>query len=489
MILIKKEREVLRDNQRSREKGIALVMSLMIIVFLLILAFALLVRIPSEYKGTAHQTRANTALYVAEAGLQHALAELRSNPDPGIVLTPGSTPVASLSSGNKLWISSTPGLFTLTPTSNPLYPSAGAGITPTPVGNFWALLEEESVNPRRVKVLAWGQESLTNIGKKIEAVAETSSPGEYFAASAETIAVVSGSVIHGKVYAKDLVIYVDRDKPPVDPTPAAPGHNIWFEQAPRYSRDLKIYNDNPTPTPSLIGFTGGPPVLGPAITLPRLDSVNYNEWGDPSKGGLTYDGNAYLKFETDSITGVTTIQEYSDSTYATLTGTSSLPTSGVIYVKGDAYLHGTLSGKVTLVAQNKITSPASGDIYIVGDLNYYNTGSYEDGLGLFSQRDVIIDQSAISYFTGDFDHDGDSEKITLNFLVIAQDGTLKASGSSYRNLYLNGTVVSRGTVKLSAGIKGTRTYTYDPRYALSPLPHMPYIADVISWREISFDNP
>ncbi len=72
----------------------------------------------------------------------------------------------------------------------------------------------------------------------------------------------------------------------------------------------------------------------------------------------------YIEFVVSADETHTIVNEYNDRQYTSLINTYDLPTTGIVYVNGDAYVRGTIKGRVSIVA--------SDDIFIQDSLEYAN---------------------------------------------------------------------------------------------------------------------
>jgi hypothetical protein len=170
----------------------------------------------------------------------------------------------------------------------------------------------------------------------------------------------------------------------------------------------------------------------------------------------------------------------------TMLGTYTIPSDcGLIYVEDNAWIDGTLSKKVTVVAANVVNSGVSPNIMLPDDLTY--TGSTA-GLTAIAQNDVLV--------TGD-----SPEDMSLDGIFIAQGGafgrnyygcpssyeprgTLTIHGSTVSNKR-TGTKWENGCWNGDAGYQ-TRIDAFDRTLATDPPPFTPLIStdfQFVDWRE------
>ncbi len=171
----------------------------------------------------------------------------------------------------------------------------------------------------------------------------------------------------------------------------------------------------------------------------------------------------------------------------TALGTYTIPSNcGLIYVEDNAWIEGTVSGKVTVVVANTVTAGVSPNAMLPNNITYANSSS---GLAVIAENDVLVT--------------ADSPNVmTLNGIFIAQNGAFGRNyygcPSSYEprsSLTIHGTTVSNkrtGTKWVngcSSGDAGyqTRVDAYDRALATDPPPFTPVIStdyQFVDWKEI-----
>jgi hypothetical protein len=201
-----------------------------------------------------------------------------------------------------------------------------------------------------------------------------------------------------------------------------------------------------------------------------------------------------------------------------ITGTVSIPSSGVIYVdgittppktsptdsekygginhnNGDVFVRGTLNGRLTIAAKN--------NIFIFGPTTYNNiTASSTDMLGLIADNSVLVlHKWSGSMVGGDIDIHADSPywtDVVLNNLEIrAAILTVNnsfgyeqfSSGDDRQNLYVTGSIAQKYRGAVGQGSAGyNKQYNYDTRMRYKQPPHFLAPANsgyqVVSWEEI-----
>ncbi len=168
-------------------------------------------------------------------------------------------------------------------------------------------------------------------------------------------------------------------------------------------------------------------------------------------------------------------------------GTYTIASKPIIFMEDNAWVEGTVKGKVTVVAAKFPVNTSNAYIWIPNNLQY---AAYDgtNRLGLIAQTDI--------YFSRD---------IPTNFIVdgalMAQKGKIirhgyysgcGASANSIRNsLTINGSIISYAksywnwtSGSLVSGFT-TRTINYDTKNLYEPPPYFPVFGDYefISWKE------
>lgn len=170
------------------------------------------------------------------------------------------------------------------------------------------------------------------------------------------------------------------------PPPA--GTNVWAS-----SRDLNVADRCPITSPSLIP-PGQQTVQAPLLQLP--DPTSAGEAANVASPDYVFD--AASSSVPVALTLVTTGTGPASSTTVEVSGSTNDPAAplplpdnpGVIVVRGNVDISGTLSGALSVFA--------AGDISIVGDLRYEGGGTREntrDVLGLTASGSVKITQDAV----------------------------------------------------------------------------------------------
>ncbi|MDP3921112.1 MAG: hypothetical protein Q8R76_09960 [Candidatus Omnitrophota bacterium] len=211
-------------------------------------------------------------------------------------------------------------------------------------------------------------------------------------------------------------------------------------------------------------------------TLVELDFGFYAENNStPGFAGATAK-DRYLQLEVVDGTEQTRVVEYSDSAYAAdgVVGEYTLPSRAIVYVKGDIFVKGEISGRVTFVS--------SDDIKFQDNVTY-GGGSYADPYHstAFLAKDQIflrgndIEVSGILYAEN---AGGASLAFDARY---AADGTYDPGSKERLRLY--GNRIINGSTNLS--YYGDRVYAYDKNLKYYRPPGIPVKPVVRTVREIT----
>jgi Tfp pilus assembly protein PilX len=148
----------------------------------------------------------------------------------------------------------------------------------------------------------------------------------------------------------------------------------------------------------------------------------------------------------------------------------NLPSNGAIYIGQPVIVSGQVNGRVTVGSNS--------DVYVGGNLSYFQSG--DDVLGLVASHSVIVPQWVPA-------------NLTWRAAVIAQSGTFRSYGSDPQTHttepdYVGdgrlGTMTFTGATATygggSMGLFGTRVYQYDSTLLYLPPPWFPTIQDAFT---------
>ncbi len=240
-------------------------------------------------------------------------------------------------------------------------------------------------------------------------------------------------------------------------------------------------------------FQAGYKLGVPRIDLPTLQEIlaNYQAYGSGNPFTIYSKRNKRAKLIFKVVSGVGKVA-YSgwDRSGHAISGTVALDNlDGLIRVIGNVNVRGKIKGRVTVLAQ-RLSGSSGGNIHIRNDLRYAGADANgrplpgcEDRLGLISEANIIIDNTAPNR------HD------------VIIDAALLALGHSFTvEKYWSGG--PRGTIKLwgsvSQDIRGPvgtfgrhgmtgymKEYHYDQRLRDAPPPYFPASGEYIveNWRQ------
>ncbi len=131
--------------------------------------------------------------------------------------------------------------------------------------------------------------------------------------------------------------------------------------------------------------------------------------------------------------------EYSLISGETSSHTYTLPSDcGLIFVEDNAWIEGTIPGKVTVIAANPDTPGIAPDVFIRGNITYVSADG-SDGLTVIAQHDVLIAPDA-------------PYNLTINGIFVAQTGSFGRNGYWNSTTFCNGTYEPRGAFTLHGTI-------------------------------------
>lgn len=186
----------------------------------------------------------------------------------------------------------------------------------------------------------------------------------------------------------------------------------------------------------------------------------------------------YFELVANEADGHTQLVEYTNGNYTSEVATHDLPSSAIVYVKGDIYLKGEIEGRVSFVS--------SDDIVMTGDVTYAGGAHYADAghSTAFLAKDKIYfaeneqEASGILYA----ETSSGSSKSLDAYYKLQSDGTgltTGYSGKEYLRLY--GNRIMNGGTNLS--YYDDRVYGYDKNLRYYRPPGIPVTPDLRTVRE------
>lgn len=183
--------------------------------------------------------------------------------------------------------------------------------------------------------------------------------------------------------------------------------------------------------------------------------------------------NRYLEFKSVNNGTATQVIEYQNASFRRQVATYSLPSSAIVYVKGDIYVKGEIGGRVSVVS--------SDDIIFDGNLSYANGAHYASPTqsAAFLAKDRLyfrpdtLEVSGILYAEA-----ASGASIAFN---AAYNQRWRYDGrKSYLRLYGNRIIKGRSNL----GIYADRIYGYDRNLRYFRPPGMPVYPELRTVREI-----
>jgi hypothetical protein len=182
----------------------------------------------------------------------------------------------------------------------------------------------------------------------------------------------------------------------------------------------------------------------------------------------------YLKFVPVSDGTATQIVEYSSSSFATQVTSYTLPSSAIVYVKGNIYVKGEIGGRVSVVSSNSI--------YLDGNMTYAAGQTTADAThsAAFLAKDKVFfranDLTASGILYGE-----NSSNSSAVFDATYNTSGQSDSGSKAR-LRLYGNRIMKGSTNLS--YYDDRVYAYDKNLKYYRPPGIPVVPSLRTVREV-----
>ncbi len=436
------------QTHRSRAEGregaiIGVVLIVMLVVSLAGVSMLRMATADGEEAGTSVAT--TRAFWAAEAGLERmkALAVKRVRPFPliqvGGVTMFGSNVLSGAVSG---------GSYTVDVIDDPTWTNATKALKKYII---------------RSRGTAGGMTQTVSIRANIESFATYMHASHHERANASTpIYFQPGDRIDGPVYVNDR-LNINGGSP-----------NPIFLQRVSSASNTVNYINGANSSVFTAGLTlGAPPLdLAGQFTSEHITDVK----NEAASGGLTLTGDHRVNFNPN---GTVTYSPVSGSSTTTV-ALSTL--NGAIYVNGDAWVNGTLNGKVTLAAQDSVfisnrivyASATNPSPWSAG----FITNAVTDMLGLMASNQVqIVGTNAVT--------------IHASVMVTSDGGGFNAAARSQAiggpniNLYGSLSQYRRGIVSYATTpFQGFRkNYKYDARFLSDAPPNFPYSMYVFSeWK-------
>lgn len=436
---IKKNSKKILFGIAASDRGVSLIATILLITVLSTLCVGTISFVVTDNRVTANQTTLSQAFWIAEGGLEVALDWLRDqSPPPG-----GTTPFTQF---NQVTMGN---------------------------GTFTVIIDPNNNNPNTYinsyTIRAIGQ--VGTITREVSITAQMNTFSRYAYLTGDeggTIWFTTGDVITGPLHSNDRISIYNSPTFLGKVTSSASS----FRQGGNY---------NPT-------FQDGFQLNAPIITFPTIQDVSDNYWAmndDPpslvidarsgKKSRVIFNSNGTITYSIWYMSGGNKVYIVENE----VENLSDL--NGIIFVKGNTQIKGTVNGSVTVVA--------TGKIWILDDVKYADSGvngkpnpGCDDYLGIISKKDVIIKDNAANR---------NDVIIDAAILTLGDSFTVQnySSGSPRGYIHLYGSLSQkvRGPVGTfgSGGTGYLKNYNYDERLLNQSPPYFPTTGGytIAAWRD------
>lgn len=429
-----------RLEKNQIEKGSALLIGIFLAMVLLLSIAEIVKYLGSSQKLSLKIDKGEKAFFLADSGIQDALANLR-NPSFDFTKTIEGKDPQNPNMG-KYYVSFKPQTVLSDGTQNIVILSSGTAYGPD------------------------GQELVT---RRIQATVQTVDLGNYnffITGDQQYQQLPGGVVLAGKVYAPKIQ-FVNMDAT----HPVKAGSITYFKG----EGNLKNYQGNES---YLLDPESSQQIIPEEIEQ-KKDSLHL---GEDKNDGKTLLGKYYNRANAADSEGnnkeagiIKNPKEFTGG------GVIKPPKNGqeVYFYDGSDPLEikGEIQGKVLFVAPNA-------DIKIIGDITY-PTGDDASKVGLFTNKDVVFDKYAA----------GNDGKLEVHAQVFAPEGSFRTEESDDKTNYpqnsfeFYGSVIAKNPLLSFAmvytGTVENRKYIFDKRLATDPFPEVFKIADIVEWKEVT----
>jgi hypothetical protein len=463
---IKKFKQIIGWKIFNEEEGFyATPVILFVLLVLSIIGFSLLFLVGNDVHQVKREEISEKALAAAEAGINNYIWHMNEDDDYYLTQTHPA---------QQDWVETDEGRYRLVVT-----PLEVPGVILECTGEATAATANGDITVRRKLKVRIQKKSFTRYIYFTDS--EMSENGN-------TIWFITSDVIHGPLRTNDI-IHIDGD-------PVFEGKVITHEY---------IY-ERPGSNPD---FQQGYEEYADSLEIPS-SNTDLIYWSRASFGGYYYYGRTEIELLPNGYLNITNSNPLSEGP----TGIVPLPSSGVIYVdgaqspgsapeskyyggwntynsakwndnNGNAFVQGTLSGKLTIAASNHI--------YITGDITYQNPN--DDMLGLIANNWIYINH---------YDQSGSDvapNSITVKAAIFALNRSFGfeafRDGPAKDTLHIEGSIAQayRGPIGTFSAFTGqklsgySKDYRYDDRMLYDEPPHFlpPLNAgfEIVSWEEVA----
>jgi len=413
----------------KNDRGVVLIASLLIALFLAILLGAAMARMQSNLKEVNHRIALQRAFYAAESGIDRAIAALRQNAQwqPGQNGEPAMTDVPLTEAGKMI------GFYTIT-------------VAPGERVNGWDT----------VWIRSLGQDDFQQVRRVVVAQVLVESPSRFLVSTLGDLRVGSGAGVEADVLAKDIYFEVNE-------TLSSPEKDIVMAGDIFYINGI---HGQGNPAVRMTGET----YASPSITFPGVDVAHYQELATSlSASGEAVAADGDLTVELDNLAPLA--QSGADAFHPKL-----------IFATGNVTVVGTYSQSLLIVAGK--------NIYIQGDIKPDTALDLRPQLGLFASQDVVI-PSDVTTTSGDLAveafliADGNGATVEGSFRA-------EGDKFSLGRLDFDGAISVRGKGRTGIDLNtfNQRNYTFNAELnQRRDIPFSPFLVNIIHWQEVPVYAP
>lgn len=423
------------------ERGVSLILAIIAGMFLSILGYMTISAVVIDNRIAVNHLQASQAFWLAESGIEVTARWLRyQDPPPG-----GIEPFVKYNH-----VLAGPGTYTVT-------------VDPDD-GNASNYL-------KKYKIISEGDADQAT--RKIELIMEMTTFNKYAYLTGNeggTIWFNTGDVIEGPLHSNDRISIVGSPTFMGKVTSSAATFNKGVPFNPDFQEGYQL---------------GAPPA-----TFPTRQDLIDNYWAvntNPPQliidarfgkdASIEFKANGTLTFDVWHWSGSTQVYDIQDSVV------NVVALNGLVYVKGDIDLKGTLDGSVSVVATNNIYI-VDNLVYEMSDANGKPLPGCDDVLGLISLKNIVV---------ADNTPNQNDVVIDAAMLTLGSSFTVENywSGPPRGDLTIWGSLSQK--VRGPVGTFGGGTYTgykkdyhYDNRFTDTPPPYYPVTGQysVLSWKEL-----
>lgn len=414
-------------RNKRREQGFVLLSVMFIVLFLSIISAATFLRSDVELRETIVRKETQDAFYAAEAGIDRAISELRSNPDWLL--------------GGKL-------------INIPL--EIRPGQSSTTIG-FYSLQVEDGGAINNFGETRWvrsvGLDKEKKATRVILARVLIDDPADFLISSPGKLEIQSGAVIDADILGNDISFNVNKALADPDEKAITVNGDVLYISS--------VFPEDPTSDPDIT--INGDVVQYPTITFPGVDLPHYEEIAKAQAPVYGYFEDGDLTVDLNNL--------------GALGGDPAFFQPLIIFATGNIHISGDIPHSMLVVA--------GGNIFITGDIEPALNNGATPQIGLFAKQNVIIPNGVVegggdltlhAFVVADGGGSSNGEFKTESTVAL---GTLDFKGAiSVRSEDPN-------TTGIDLNAFATRNYTHEPDLNI---PFNPFIANILDWKEVGIND-